>query len=60
MTKRKATDSLDEWLNERRDVLEVQIPATELPSEPCPTIPPPTAEASQLQVASGLATESST
>ena len=60
MTKRKAIDNIDEWLNERRAVSEVPIPTPELPSEPCITIPPPTAEASQLQVTSGLATDSST
>ena len=47
MTKRKATDSLDEWLIERRVVSEVQIPVAEVPSEPSITPPPPTAEASQ-------------
>ena len=52
MTKRKATDNLDEWLIERRVVSEVQIPVAEVPSEPSITPPPPTAEASQPQLTS--------
>ncbi len=60
MTKWKAAESLDKWLIEWRVVLEVQSPATEIPSEPCITTPPPAAEGNQLQVASGLVTENST
>ena len=52
MTKRKATNSLDEWLTERRVVSEVPIPAAEIPSEPSIAAPPPTAEASQPQLTS--------
>ena len=52
MTKRKAPNSLDEWLTERRVVSEVPIPAVEIPSEPSIVAPHPTAEASQLQLTS--------
>ena len=52
MTKRKATNSLDEWLTERRVIAEVPIPAAEIPSEPSIAAPPPTAEASQPQLTS--------
>ena len=59
MTKRKASVSLDEWLNDRRIVSEIQSPVTEFSSDPRLTTPPPTAEASQLQVAGEVTTESS-
>ena len=52
MTKRKATNSLDEWLTERRVVSETPNPVAEIPSEPISAAPQPTAEASQLQLTS--------
>lgn len=51
MTKRKATESLDEWLIEQRLASEVQLPVAEAPLEPSIVTPPPTAETSQPQVA---------
>ena len=47
-----ATESLDEWLVERRSASEVQQPDTEITPEPCTTSPLPTAETIQSQVAS--------
>ena len=50
MTKRKATESLDEWLIERRLASEAQIPVVEVPLEPSIATPSPTAETNPPQV----------
>ena len=59
MTKRKASESLDEWLNDRRSVLETQGPVTELVVDPGLATFPSTAEASSLQLACEEGIESS-
>ena len=57
MVKRKATESLDEWLLERRTTVEVPQPTTEVTSEPRITSPLPTSETTPPQVASEPVTE---
>ena len=52
MVKRKAANSLDEWLSEGDLASAAKQPNTEITTEPCTTPPPPTAEIVQPQVAS--------
>lgn len=60
MTKRKASESLDEWLNGGRSELEIPSPVTELSADPVLDTSPATAEASSVPVTSEVVIESST
>ena len=52
MTKRKAPNILDDWLTERRVVLEFPTSVAEIPFGLISAAPQPTVEASQLQLTS--------